>query len=543
MVEHYAAASQDVLAQIPDLRLRAQEKEFADKSQTCWRLTGYGTLFVEDHDALSCFNAEQAAALRPAFRTRMQEYVKHWDRMSDDDLVRMYNGGTVQVGKGKGAPYWNPGSDVVAALALGRIVRDVASLNELRDAVMSAGAATVGLLQTSYIRVQGSRKVVPTYTVSEGRIIRSGERLSCKIRRIGAQPFATNHLWAGVGEILRTAMASIDDEHTGTVDPVASAADKWPLVVAFDLAAYDSTVGIETLDAFHEEMLVPLLYHLQLRGVVSARESALLQEIHLDAQRMPILLPPRDQSEIGYVAQATGQIRSGINLTSWIGTEINNCRIRSKAKALGIKHYKSFNYGDDTIMCLQEERQARAWQEADDMFGFNETVAPDRTFLMKRVPQNYSYLLRMLFACINREGSHEPQTEIAAAAAMRTRYELLRGHPLQSEFPRLLASWQRSSRWTQAVNLAFSGPDALELTRLAAAMQMLTQPARQLDDLIDDAEKAAAVVDIPALEGWVDPEALARHRMSVEYFGQRRDELTYDDARRALKQRSYTIPH
>jgi hypothetical protein len=532
-----------------DPRLAAQEREFIDKASVCWRDRGMGTLFVNDQSALSCSNPSQARALIPYMRKRASEYIKHLLDMDRLEVRQLYLKGAVMLNKGKGAPYWQPGSDRDAALALAKLVSGSRSLAELYERIATPGAARMGLVQTSYIRIQGARKVVQDYGLVDGRITPIGERMKAKIRRIGAQPFATNHLWAGVGNVLRTLMATMDDRTTGTIDPAATAASAAKHTVAFDLSSYDTTVSLETLSAVREYMLEPILSVLVALDVLSATTAKLLLELDVYAQQAQILLPPRHKSEVAWLADASGQIRSGENLTSWKGSEINRMRCRLKARELGLGAHKAFNYGDDTIVTFEHEADAQKWADAREMSGFVETVAPDTTFLMRRLPAGHTYLMRMLFACVNREVSGEPLTVLAAAAAMRTRYELLNGHPLQESFFRMLDKWRRSERWSRAVTAAKT-TSALRLTMAASKEQHALNPARNKDDMLHglekladgpnltSAEKAGAVAAMQAIIGGdIDD----RSQITVGALEDTINEITFANAESIIRERSYVI--
>lgn len=553
IAQYVAEVGQAVLRDLAsDYRLQAQEKEFFDKAMVCWRDRGYATLYVEDERELTCRNASQANLLRGEFSRRRKQYVTYMQSMTDDELLQLYNAGPVVLNKGKGAPYWNPGSDKQAALALAKLASGASSYADLQQRVMGPGAALLPFVQTSYIRIQGARKPGASYAIVDGKPVQTGERVGPKVRRIGAQPFATNHLWAGVGNVLRTLMSEMDDRNTGTIKPAAVAMADWKLTAAFDLASYDSTVSIETLDAFHEEMLAPILSYLVMRNVMPAGLAALLIDADHAAQRMPVLLPPRNRSEAAWLAKAEGQIRSGENLTSWKGTEINRCRIDAKARALGMNtsQYQAFNYGDDTILMFRNNDALREWADAKTFAGFEETVAPDTTFLMRRLPVGHTYLGRMLAACVNREVHAEPLTVLAAAAAFATRMALLRGHPLADRLLVALRGWQRPDRWQAAAELASTDTSAVALTMAAAAEQRALFPARNLDDVQQDLDRLSEGANIA--EPLKAEAELASAALTKEEIDERRQiqwgqlqklvtEMTVSEAEQLIRERSYEI--
>lgn len=533
-----------------DSGLAAQEHEFLTKGMVCWRDRGYGTLHVPDPAELSCRNRAQADALRPFVKERAKAYVAHVLRMDARDLRNLHDTATVVIGKGKGAPYWNPSSDKAAAIALSTLSQNVSNVQELYDSIAAAGSATTPFLQTSYIRIQGSRKRVPNYVIADGEVRQVGDRRGPKVRRIGAQPFATNHLWAPAGTILRHLMATMDERNTGTLEPVIRAATsgRWPVIVAYDLSGYDTTVALETLDMLREDGLVPILHALVAREILQSRVAELLLDIDRMNQRMPILLPPRNMSEAAWLATAEGQTRSGVNLTSWIGTELNRARIDAKASALGISKsdYLAFNYGDDTIIMFKTNHQAALWAEGTDMFGFIETVAPDRTYLMRRVPEGYNYMSRMLFSTLNREVHQEPQNCVAGASAIAIRNSLLTGHPLHATYMTALGKVVDYSpeRFKSALLMAQGATDAaVTLPIIAAKMKLQQRPGVGLQD---ETQLLARLAD----GGTVDVAGTVQYLEDLMYAT--RFQMTWADlqaatasmgvqrARVLLRQRSYT---
>lgn len=526
-----------------DPRLAAQEHEFVEKMCTCWRLRGFGTLYEPQDSSYSCRNADQAMALTPWLRRRCRDYLAWMRSVGSEHVSALLTGGTVVLDKGKGAPYWSPGGDHEVCLAYARLGLEASSYDALEHAVRAAGAARMPFCQTSYIRVQAARKPTPAWQLLGQALQPAGERLKPKVRRIGAQPFAVNHLWAGVGNVLRTAMASIDQRTTGTVEPAAAATRQWSHTMAFDLASYDTTVSLETQNAVRSELLGPILAYLALQGIMTMQEVTLLMEADAATQELGILVPPATTLLAGDVVPAAGQTRSGENLTSWKGTEINRARIDSKMQTLGLRNGRdatAFNYGDDTVLMFDSARAVDRWAGLSHYLGFNETVAPDVTFLMRRLPDGYTYLGRMVAACINREPQLEPQDALSAAAAMATRRELLRGHPLEERFDPILNAIASTGRWRDARSLATGGASAVTLTQIAAARQMRAQPTLALDGYMQQLQSLGAENQVE----WLVRQLVESRRQLP--WGQLRAEaakLTRRDAEKMLAARSYCLEH
>jgi hypothetical protein len=340
-------------------------------------------------------------------------------------------------------------------------------------------------------------------------------------------------------------MAEMDDRNTGTLEPSILAARGFRYSVAIDLAGYDTTVAIETLDAFRDVFLRVVLYYLASRGILDSAFVALLLDCDYHFQRYEILVPPWLTSEVARLIPAAGQIRSGENLTSFKGTLINRCRIDAKAEALaqGQVPYKAFNYGDDSLLLTDSASLVDGWAENDTFGGFVETIAPDATFLMRRIPYNYGYLGRLIGACVNRESHQEPDSLMAAAGSFATRYELLSGHPAQQDFYPILRSWGMSEKWTDAIGIA-QGADAVSLVQTAAMMTLAFKDIRSVDAEVDQLAALAATGRSQASNAldWI-VDALRRQQRQVSWseLQAAASDMTLADAEREIKRRSYTI--
>lgn len=550
ITDHVIERASSAISRLSDSRLVAQEKEMLDKMAVCWRLTGYGELYEPDPSAFTTRNADQAKLLAPYFKQRRKQYFAWFDRVGAEYLRDVYNAAPVRMDKGKGAPYWAPSSDRAVALAYGRIAQGCATFAQLEQRIQAAGNAKLRFVQTSYIRVQGARKVRTEWINTLEGLKPGGERVMPKVRRIGAMPFSVNHLMAGVGAILRDAMANIDSRHHGDVDAAADAVASRRYNAALDFASFDTTVALETLEMVDRELLFPCLDYLGGMGIVSPRERQLLADCAYHINYMSILLPPRNHDEAAYLVTAEGQTRSGIQLTSWYGTEVNGRFIEAKLNALGCtlnETVQAFNYGDDTIIATDDSTIIDRWAADPHFGGFNTTVAPDATFLMKRLPTKYSYLGRMLAASINREPQHEPRSTIAAASAFATRHALLQGHPLQGAYLDSLGSWDRApERMSRAVAMAkeWRGRE-VDLTNLAMAHTLATNPVANTESLEQQINQLVGLGAKGAIEA---REAIAavliHHKRAMPWavFQAAAAEIPLREAERMVKERSYTIP-
>jgi hypothetical protein len=533
-----------------DVRLYAQELEFLSKLGVCWRCRGKGTLFNPDLDYYTCSNPNQAEQLRADLHAYGQLTINALEAMSDLELAELWQGAPLKLDKGKGAPYWYAGNNIAICMPLGRLAVGHNNYDSLVDATRSAGNARMDFVSTSYIRVQSARGLQPDYDVRGGRLVQVGERSGPKVRRIAAQPFSANHLWTPIGAILRHIMASTNDgRNTGTVDVAKRAASTYKYTVAVDLKAYDTTVSAETLDLIGEVLIAPVLHHLQKRLRINARYFQLLLDIWRHTNHIPVLLPPRNSQEEGYIVEALGQIRSGVNLTSWIGTVINRCRIDAKMRHLGIDPESTFsvNYGDDTVIFANDKRVIDKWADNTKYLGFEETVAVDATFLMRRLPNDYGYLGRMVMGCVNREPSHEPANTFSASAAFATRRQLLYGHPLEHTFYDILDVPAAPIRFRNAIRIAAQITNAPAATWQAAQIGESRQ-GRQVEDIEETMKQLSvnvrstlatrqSALDVLTLID--DTLSRTKKRLSWREFTTLRDEFSVEQAKQRIAETSY----
>jgi hypothetical protein len=538
-----------------DPRLAAQEREFLNKLAVCWRLRGMGTLFITDPASLSCHNQDQADALASELSVRGRWYVSTVMTMEASALGTLINKASLRLDKGKGAPFWFPSTERETPFATHRLYDANVDFEGYVQACAEAGQARMpALLQTSYIRIQSNRNVMPKYVMERDHLVERGTRIGPKVRRISAQPFIVNHLWAPVGNVLRTLMAESPDRRTtGTFGPAAAAAQGHKYTAAIDLKAYDTTVSFELLLAVHDRILVPVLNALVSRGAISAKDRSMLVDADLAAQEMAILLPPRSLDELAYVANARGQTRSGENLTSWKGTEINrarcNLKMRDVKNATGQATH-SINYGDDTVVFANSAKAIDSWLESPEAYGFKEEAAADATFLMKRLPHGYSYLGRMIMGSLDREPSHEPETPVDAAAAFAIRRDLLTGHPSGHAYLSILSGLKAPERFETAVQLATQSSSSVALTLVASAMKEGKRTGNLTDDRLDALEalaeqpnvnhstKIEAAQAIVALRRTLD---LTNRQISWEVFRQKSAEMGLYQARSLIRAKSYAV--
>lgn len=445
-----------------DPRLASQETEFAEKLNVNWRLRGFGTVVPHGGSELSCRNKEQADELSRVFAERRAYYLERLEQYGIDGVNNIVANAAVRLDKGKGSPLWIPGTDPVGGIMLRAVAQQCATAREVVHEAERLAKGRPALVQTSYIRIQAARGPVKGWRLGPGGILEPDELAGRpKTRRIAAISFLVNHFWVPYAETLRSIMSETPNgQHAGSIEPVLREAARWPIHAALDLKSYDTTVAYETHVALREQLWLPVIKRIYsmvspaLRStLIPPDEMAMLDEIIIT---MPVLTPPANPRYAAEIWPAIGQTRSGENPTSFKGTEIRRAHCIAKARHLGFKtndHF-IFNYGDDTLMMCLRDDQVTKWNDEPSFLGLNEVPAADATFLMKRVPDGYGYLGRMISASINREVTHEPSHMVAAAAAFATRRLLLNGHPLADQYYPLLRAYAGPRRMRMAVDVA-----------------------------------------------------------------------------------------
>jgi hypothetical protein len=424
------------ISKLSDRSLKLMEWEFIEKMAVCWRDKGRGNLVQSEE--LVVKNEEQAKWLTPELKTTGLRYASAIEGMSHHRARMLYDSNKVPIRRGKGSPYWFPGTDRKAAVMLAKISQIAQNLTDLDRMLVEAGSAVLKPSITTYIRVQAARKASLDYQLVAGTLANPFERVKPKIRKIQALPFSYNFPVVGVAGVLRYLLKTVTDANTGTIGPAQTAAREYRYCIAADLSTYDDTVSIETLKTYRTYVLEPSLRACLRKGLIDQKRLKLILEIDEAIQVIEALTPPPTETEGARLVRTEGGIKSGERLTSQKGSDINRCRIYTKMRDLRITG-QAFNLGDDTIVCSDNAELKDKWFKEDyDNRGFIETLADDVSFLMKRIPEGYAYLGRMVMSSINREPQKEPQNIFGAASAMKIRRALLKGHPLEDCYHRAL---------------------------------------------------------------------------------------------------------
>jgi len=504
LTDHITDRAEPAIRALTDTPLSLFEWDILSKMQVCWRDKGLGSL--AQPEALLVRDEDQAGALRPYLARLGAEYAAAVQDMGSNELERIYwDNSRIPINRGKGAPYWLPGTDRVAATAFARLADSARDYEHLQEIVRDAGGAVLGFAATAYMRIQGSKKTHDEYGLAGDELHVIGTRRGPKLRKITALPFVLNYLAAGVGAVMRELLKRRTDMNTGTIHPAAKAVRNYKYTIAVDLANYDDSVSIETLDAYREYVYKAVLDALVRLSVLSSRRRAMLLDIDFALQRLPLLAPPMRTGEAARLVPTLGGIKSGERLTSQKGTDINRERIAEKLRHLGIKA-KHFNQGDDTVIASDDARLLKYTDEPTRL-GFTETRSEDVSFL-KRLPDGYAYLSRMLNGTINRESRFESDNIHSCASGIKIRDGLLAGHPLRRDYLRILLD--APGRVRDAARLATTA-DVYDLllagaarTRWSADKQadMINLMASAMDrGLLTAAQSAALTEQVEGLGG------------------------------------------
>jgi len=466
-----------------DPKLFEAELEHMEKSQVCWRDIGLGALTQWADIKVS--SQAQADALIPRFTALGRRYSAWLRAQAVETLRELFSDDKVILSSGKGAPYWFPGVNADAAVALARIAESAGTVTELDRLIVGAGGAMMPMCFTSYIRVAGSRKARARYLLVNSALVTSGEVIAPKNRRVQAAPYHWNYPIVGVAALMKAAMRGVSNMNSGTVDEAVAASRRHKYTIALDYARWDESVSWQTVYNWRTLVYRPFLDTAVSLGLISSSRRFMLLEIDELMQEADQLGPPRNTDEAAVLGGLIGTIRSGERLTSQKGTDIARELNLLKLERLGIRG-ELFNQGDDTILCTDDEDAIDKLNAHTSFLDTEQTIAPDAAYLMKRVPGNYAYLCRMLYGNLNKEPRFEPRSLFHAAGAMWVRRQLLRGHPAEDTYYSTLK--RATGRLSYTAVLAESS-DGYELLAAAAAASRVG--GGELEEIIDMIERAA----------------------------------------------------
>jgi len=531
------------MSRLSDATLRAAEAEAALKLTTFWRDKGLGSI-VQDAPLINR-NEDQAAYLRPWMRalgTQLASIVRHHGA---DVFVPVYNNAVVPIDRGKGSPFWLPGTDHSAAIELHALWQGCNDVSDYVKRLHDSGPVKTRICLTGYIRIQDAGGEVPAWVWTGDRVEQRGSRLGPKVRKVQAMPFGLNSMMAGAAECCRFAATMLDDRNSGTLGPAMNAARTSQFTIAIDLSKYDESVSAETIAQFRSVVMEPFCRALRDAGVISGRIYSILLSIDEMNQTIPFLAPPHRMEDGAELVDTDGMIKSGERWTSLKGTLINRC-LRDAQLSAAKWSARAFNSGDDTLVCGDGASGRDRFLGQLSQHGFVEKVAASPTYLMRHMPSGYAYLGRMLGGCLNKEANREPSGVAHAAAAIQIRRGLLNNHPAQPAFDAALADAENPLRAAVALSRSASVADLLLLAaRDAHRTPQSTYKVEELLDLASEAIEgrlltAQSANALQALIAGDDPSLDPDDRANLRFFELERESKTVGpaDAQRRLRKKT-----
>jgi hypothetical protein len=427
-----------LLVSLKDERLRAIELEHLEKGMVNWRAIGFGRLVFASN--FRSESSEQADSLRGIVRDRASRYVKLAKEIDRSKLVEIYDSTKIRFDKGKGAPFWNPGTDLGAGYLLAIIGRKLKNLDDIRD-VMHEWSGGAPMIMSMYHRVQGGRKPVTTRAYQMGNLFASRESVMPKVRTVKAPPYVENNLAAGYYDLLKTLiMEAYPNRHLTDATQAATIARSYEYLFASDLTTADDTISAQTLEMWHEEVTIPLTEALEDLGVMEAWEGSLVRAYDLSLVRRDILCPARSSHEKACILSMIGGVKSGDRGTTAKDLDIIGARCelkRRRLKEAGID-CEYMSWGDDILVMSNDARAEAEWFKdvPSENHLWKDKVEPDSTYMAKHMPEGYSYFSRMVIRRLNREPHEEPSNAIGAALSIAASRDALAGvkggarHPL-----------------------------------------------------------------------------------------------------------------
>lgn len=482
---------------VDDEALRLQEMDSIDRLDCNWRHKGMFPFPFTDNELL----------IRKPFQLRyiaqdLQEVCDEMVRAAERYLQEPANAAAVAmtpypINKGKGAPFWIPGKSRSGALPLLWLSDHSSSLGEMVERCHDAGARIKPVI-TLYTRISAAKKMSTRYTADEmGRPVATLDTFKKpKVRKVQGYPFIYNVTMAEVGALALKAARSVPSLGilSSLEDVMARArASSEATMYAEDLSSYDDSVGVEAYLYVVENCLFKLADLCVEAGVLSEARAAKAKDAMVLSASLEIIIPPLAKDHEAELLDRAGAIPSGIRLTSVIGSLINQARIRAVARRANVRILWAEVFSDDTLVAFSSEidRDRYAAESAlVDLHGFEAKAGDDTAFLMRRVPQGYAYLGRMLMSTLQKEHLHEARDVWTAATGIRARRILLRGHPLAQTYDDLLMRADVvGTRLAAAFELArTASPDALVAGILAMRKATGDTAAHTLDTAIGFAE-------------------------------------------------------
>lgn len=480
----------DAFSTCRDTALVAAELKFTRGLAACWRRPGPGALALRH--PLLVRNEQQAAALRPRLRRLGIRYRNMIADMTGEELNCAYFKATIPINHGKGWPVWIPGDQTIAAQHLAAITEEASDLDELHEELRDLTQCPIPPCLSTYWRIQASDKPRAYRFISGGQLNEAGVVLERpKVRKISALPWVYNYITCGLGGVLRWCLKRATDRNTGSVAHAIRASRQHAVTIAADLSNYDDTVAYETLEDYRLHVIAPAVAILLHRRVISRKRAKLILAVDAALNVAQLLAPPHTMGIGAVLIPTMGGVKSGERLTSQKTTDINRERIDEKNERLGIRAY-SVNQGDDSLIFTDSADALRRYARDANSLGFTETIADDAAYLMRRIPDGYAYLGRMVINTLNREVRDEPRLYATSAAGIKLRGQLLLGHPRAHLYNGLIRSI--GPRIAACVDIS-EAADLSTLLKFSALRAANAHEARAGADTAYDALQAGHITD------------------------------------------------
>lgn len=472
------------------------EDERVEKAGVNWRAIGIGRLlFASEFRSES---EDQALDLRPIMVQRARRYLEALSALSDEDLLQRRYNSKIKINKGKGAPFWQGGTNRLAGLALAALSRKGLSLTDLRSELSDA-AGGAPMIMTMYSRIQGNRKPVSRRRWVGNSIVTSGSMIACKVRTVKAPPFVENNVSAWFFDLLKDlAIAIWPERHVTDPNDVRAQTAKWDNFLATDLTTADDTIGLQLLEQMRELYIEPILLELARRGVCSDWERKFIIDYDASVADREILAPARSLEEDACVLRMIGGVKSGERGTTWKDLEAIAALTESRCSRLGQlgRDLDFLSWGDDVLvmskahLIISPDDWARV---TDGSHLWKDKVDVDPSFLARHIPGGYSYLSWMVARRLNRESAEEPSSALACALSISAAKNTLEGHPLahlyhpwiDHSFPRLRTANNLAAR-SDTITLAnayISGRRSIEPVQFSRSVDIdLFQEGGQNDE-------------------------------------------------------------
>lgn len=524
-----------------DVALTTAEDEHAEKMLVNWRALGYGRLvFASEFDSQSDLQARELSA---TLRSRSALYVKWAESTPLEELRDIFDGTKIKLNKGKGAPYWNPGSDRGSGLLLAMLGRKVRSLPDLRE-MLSSDSSGVKMLMTMFMRVQAARKPTVRKRPVGSYLFADGEMMAVKVRTVKAPPFVENNVVAPIFELFKNAAIGIwPKRHLTDPRKAAAISEPWKYLIATDLSNCDDRIGLQLLTELREIVMIPFLKALLRRGVIEQwlyDYSLAYDELVVDRD---ILAPARSLDEEACTLRMRGGVKSGERGTTWKDLELVGARteaIQQWLAAQGIS-VEFMSWGDDVLVMTNDDRARALWPDQTVATSlWSEKIDVDASYLGRRMPTGYTYFMRMVARRINREPSEEPLSTLGAALSVAAAYDTLGGHPLKSHFLPILRACIPRLR------------SAVDIASQASMLDIMHLYARSIDTMEPrEMERALALDDDGGIDNEIESggiggrpiyskrlEEMVNAEISEEAIRAYAERFTTEDIRRRLRRKT-----